>query len=273
MTAAAVVTALVSMTTSSFAPAQLDVLAGDNVVWRNNSLRTHNVKFESAGFDLGRIAPRGGASHVFPSPGAYPYVCTIHDGMDGEVRVHPLLLQGPTGPVRRGTEVALGIRAPEDPGEVRIEADTGAGFRPVAVATPLAGEGHEAHTDPGMLHATVVAAESASYRAVSAAGASPVLRVEVTDGALVSAATRRARRGGTLVKVRTTPASPGARVVLQVRLRERFGWWPVDRARLDRRSRAVLSVRGHRGAKARVVMVGADWATPAGQSAVFRLRR
>jgi hypothetical protein len=246
---------------------------GDNVVWRNNSQRTHNVKFDTEGYNSGRVAPRAGANHVFTAEGRFPYVCTIHDGMDGEVGVHPLLLDGPKRPVRRGATIALGVRTPDNPGQVRIEADSGRGFHPVAVAEPLAGEGHEGHTDPGMLHASVVASESAAYRAVHSGGASQTLRVEVTEGPVLAAATRRARGGATVVRVRANPASPGARVIFQLRLRERFGWWPVRRARLDRRSRARLVVRGHPGARARVVPVGADWATPTGVGAAFRLRR
>jgi hypothetical protein len=269
----ALVTALVSMTTGAFAPAQLDVLAGDNVVWRNNSLKTHNVKFEPDGFDSGRIAPRGGASHVFPEPGTFAYVCTIHDGMNGEVAVHPVLLDGPKRPVRRGATVALHVRAPEGAGEVRIEADAGTGYRPLAVAGPPSGGGHEGHEAAGTLHANVVAAESATYRAVSAGGSSPELRVEVTDGPLLSVSSRRRRAGGAVLRMKASPAAPGARAVLQLRLRERFGWWPVARARLDRRSRAQFVVRGHAGVPARVRLVGPDWTSPISQSRAVRLPR
>ena len=71
--------------------------------------------------------------------------------------------------------------------------------------------------------------------------------------------------------VSANPSTPGARVVLQLKLRERFGWWPVARARLDKRSRASFSVRGHAGAPARVVLVAPDWATPLNESRVLKL--
>jgi hypothetical protein len=271
MIATAAASLLVSMTTGAFAPAQLDVMVGDNVVWRNNSIKTHNVKFESAGFDLGRIAPRGGANHRFETAGAFAYVCTIHDGMEGEIGVYPLLLDGSARRVRRGTSIAFHVRAPEGAGEVAIEADSGAGFGQIAVAGPAEGGGHDGHEEPGTVHANVVASETATYRAVSPAGASQELRVEVTDAPDLSANARR-RGGRTLVNVAASPAAPGARVVLQLKLRERFGWWPVARARLDRRSRATLAVRGRRGAPARAVLVGPDWATPLSQSRVLRIR-
>lgn len=261
----------VSALTQSFAPAHLDVLTGDTVVWRNVSQKTHNVQFETEGWGSGRIAPRGAANHQFPVAGVYPYVCTIHDGMTGEVGVYPLVLSGPAQTrVRRGTSVALHVRAPEGAGEVRIEADSGSGFVPVSVAGPADGGGHEGHEEPGMLHATVVASETAIYRAVFSGGFSQELRIEATDAPDLVAKVRRAGRG-VAVSVAGSPATPGARVVLQLKLRERFGWWPVARARLDGRSRARFAVRGHAGAPARVVLVGADWASPLTVSRVLKL--
>jgi plastocyanin len=263
----------VSAGTSRFTPAELDVLVGDTVIWRNNSVKTHNVKSEAEGYNSGRFAPRTAANHVFASAGSFPYVCTIHDGMTGEVGVHPLLLSGPRKAVQRGASVAFHVRAPEGISEVTIEADSGAGYQPIAVAGAPEGGGHEGHVEPGTLHANVVALESATYRAVSAAGSSPELRVEVSDGATLSVAAKRRSAAGVLINVKASPASPGANVVLLLKLRERFGWWPVARARLDKRSRAAFTVRRYAGAPARVVMVGPDWASPLSQSRVFRLAR
>jgi hypothetical protein len=45
----------------------------------------------------------------------------------------------------------------------------------------------------------------------------------------------------------------------------------VARARLDKRSRAKFEVRGHAGVRARVVLVGPDWATELGASRVLKL--
>jgi hypothetical protein len=271
MIAAAAMSILVSMGAGSFAPAQVDVLAGDNVAWRNNSTKTHNIKFDTEGFNSGRVPPRSGANHQFSVAGVYPYICTIHDGMTGEVGVYPLVLDGPAKRVRRGTSVALHVRAPEGAGEVRIEADTGAGFQQVAVAGPADGGGHEGHEEPGTVHANVVASETAVYRAVFAGGASNELRIEVTDAPDLAARVRRGGRATAVVTASANPSTPGARVVLQLKLRERFGWWPVARARLDRNSRARFSVRGHGGVPARVVLVGPDWATPLSESRVLKL--
>jgi plastocyanin len=261
----------VSAGTSSFAPRELDVLVGDTVIWRNNSLKTHNVQAETAGFDSGRFAPRSAVNHVFPATGIFPYVCTIHDGMTGEIGVYPLLIDGPARPVQPGASVALHVRAPEGAGEVTIEADSGSGYQRVAVAGPAEGGGHDAHAEPGTLHANVVVSQTTSYRAVSAAGTSSDLRVRVSAGPALSLATR-STGGRRLIDVRARPASPGTRVVLELRLRERFGWWPAARARLDRRSHARFTVRGHAGVPVRVVTVRPDWATVLSKSRVLRLR-
>jgi plastocyanin len=252
--------AFVTAEQSSFSPTHLDILVGDPVNWRNASVREHDIRSDAAGFDSGRLAPSTSFAHVFPAPGTYPYICTIHAGMAGEVAAHPLLLDGPRAPVARRAPVALHVRAPAGLAEAVIEEDAGGGFRRVAVATPPAGRGHEEHDAEGTLHATITPQASASYRAVGPAGTSPALRIEVTDWTSFALRAAAARRG-MVVRVRTRPAQPGARVVLQLRLRERFGWWTVGRKHLDDRSRAAFLLRRNGSVRARVAVVGEDWAT------------
>ena len=251
---------LVSMGTSSFAPAHVDVLVGDTVAWRNNSVRTHDIQSLEAGFDSGRVAPRTGFAHVFPGAGTFAYECTIHDGMRGEVVVESLLLRGPERAVRRGTPVELRGRAPAGVTEVTIEEDRGAGVQAVATARADAA---------GALVATVLPGGSADYRAVAGELQSAPLRVEVTDQPAV-ALRASARRGGVLLGVRAPGAAPGTRVMLQLLLRERFGWWPVARARLDAQGQARFALRRSRPVRARAVLVGEDWATPLSTSAALR---
>jgi hypothetical protein len=59
--------------------------------------------------------------------------------------------------------------------------------------------------------------------------------------------------------------------VLQLDLRERFGWWPVARRRLDSSSSAVF--RAPAGARARVALTLPDGWTPVVTSAPTRLPR
>jgi hypothetical protein len=81
----------------------------------------------------------------------------------------------------------------------------------------------------------------------------------------------RRSRSSTAVSVQVTPADPGALVVLQLHLRERFGWWPVARARLDRNSRAHFDLRLDRAVSARALLTLGDGATRLGSSSVVRV--
>jgi hypothetical protein len=78
----------------------------------------------------------------------------------------------------------------------------------------------------------------------------------------------RARRGR--VSVRVVPPAPYERINLELRLRERFGWWPAERKRLDYLSEASFRVR--RGVRARVALVERDGWTHRALSAVVRVR-
>jgi hypothetical protein len=84
------------------------------------------------------------------------------------------------------------------------------------------------------------------------------VQVAVIDRKLDVRASRHC--GSALVRVRAVPPDPGGIVMLQLQLRERFGWWPAARSKLDRHSRAVF--RAPRGARARVVLTLDDGWTP-----------
>jgi plastocyanin len=251
-------TEFVTMQQSAFAPAQISALVGDTVYWRNGSLRDHTILAADGSFGaLGHVVPGGAYSASFNNPGAFAYYCAIHPGMTGEVDVYPLLLQAPPRPVGAGEPVSFSGRAPAGSGTVRIERDSGSGFVPV-------GSGSVDAT--GAFRATVAASTTSIYRAVNAAGgASPPVQVVVVDRKL----TLRAGRHG-VGRVRVTPADPGARVVLQVWLRERFGWFTVAQRKLDRHSRAEFVSR-YRGRRARALLVLPDGYTPVTASAPVRL--
>jgi hypothetical protein len=176
--------------------------------------------------------------------------------------VHTLLLAAPreAGAPRR-PYVLAGRAALPAGSEVTIEGDDGSGaFHPVARA---------AVADDGGFHASVVPATTGSYRAVGGDQASPPVRLLVLDRHVTATSSRRG--GRTLVRVRVDPPSPHATVVLQLHLRERFGWWPARRARLDHHSRATFSLRLHRRVRARAVLTLADGATPLARSAALRI--
>lgn len=250
----------VGIQTSAFGPMMVSVLAGDTVDWTNQSLRTHTVTARDGSFASPTLGLSGGFSHHFPSAGTYAYYCTIHPFMNGEVDVYNLLLQGPHDPVGRGGQVMLDGRAAPGTSTVEIQADSGSGFAPVATA---------AVDGTGAFHANVPATATAKYRAVAGGATSPDVQVIVIDRKLYVHASRHGRSA--LVRVLAVPRDPGATVVLELQMRERFGWWPAQRRKLDARSRAVF--KAPRGARARVELTLPDGWTPVITSAPMRLPR
>jgi plastocyanin len=252
----------VSIHSGAFGPMQLSVLAGDTVGWNNASLQTHTVTARDGSFGSALIGLGGSFSQAFPNAGTFAYYCQVHPFMTGEVDVFDVLLHAPADPVGRGSPVPLDGRARPGTSTVEIQADAGSGFTDVATAAVDAG---------GAFHTTVPALTSAKYRAVAGAGASPPVQVLVIDRKLTVHVTRRGHGHGDLVRVRAEPADPGAIVVLQLDLRERFGWWPASRRRLDSNSSAVF--RAPAGARARVALTLPDGWTPVVISAPRRLPR
>lgn len=251
----------VSVLFQSFEPPQITVLAGDPVTWTNTSTREHTVTARDRSFDSGRIQPQGTYVQRFAAPAAYPYLCTIHLTMSGVVDARALLLKGPSGILPSGSRVELEGRAVPGIASVTIQEDRGSGFRPIASAA-VAG---------GRFHAELRPRVTATYRAVAGPQVSPSVRVLVGRPLALGA---RLRRKTARVTVRTLPPEPGAPVVLQVYLRERFGWWPVARRRLDRSSRARFTVRRRsRGRRIRVVLTEPDGVTVRAVSNVVRIRR
>ncbi len=138
---------------------------------------------------------------------------------------------------------------------VTIERDAGEGFEPVASASPQA---------DGSWQATVAAATTAPYRAAVAGAVSETrrllvvqrqVRVHLADGAL---------------SVRVVPKAPHARVALQLHLRDRFGWWPARRARLNSASRTRFMIHGP--VRARVALLGHDGWTALALSPVVHVK-
>jgi plastocyanin len=69
-----------------FEPTTIAVKAGDTVTWRNEDNFTHTVEVE--GQSDRKVEPGESVSIAFPTPGTYPYVCTLHShDMKGKVIV------------------------------------------------------------------------------------------------------------------------------------------------------------------------------------------
>jgi plastocyanin len=244
----------------SYGAAQLDVLTGDTVTWQNKSFQAHTVSAADGSFASARLGVSATFSHRFTDAGVVGYYCQIHPFMRGEVAVHRLLLDPPHDADAPGQAVAVTGRAALPAGTaVTIKAADG------AVA------GSAAVDAAGRFAATVRPRTTTAYTAVAGADVSPAVQVRVLDRRVKASATR-VRHGRAVVRTRVLPASPGATVVLQLHLRERFGWWPVRHVRLDRHSRGRFTVRVRHAVRARVVLTAADGVTPLTRSRVLRLR-
>jgi plastocyanin len=245
-----------------FAPMQVQVLAGDTVTWTNVSVRSHTVNADDGSWGSAELLSGARFSHTFAATGTFGFYCRIHTFMRGEVDVARLLIDEPATPAAGGRPYPLHGRtalAPQTP--VTIEADSGGGYAPVA-ATQVAGD--------GTFDASVTPAGSATYRAVAGVDASPPVTLLVLDRTVRARARRQGRR--IVVATLVTPPSRGATLVLQMHLRERFGWWPVRTKRLDRFSQLRFRVLRRRAATMRVVMTLRDGATPLAISPVVRVK-
>jgi len=67
-----------------FEPSALQVTAGDTVAWSWDGSRDHNVVGEAF---QSETQASGSLTHTFAQPGTYPYQCTLHAGMRGEIIV------------------------------------------------------------------------------------------------------------------------------------------------------------------------------------------
>ena len=70
-----------------FRPARLEIAAGTTVVWTNGGQMLHTVSAEDGSFDSGPIEAGKRLGITFSRPGTFPFHCTPHPFMRGEVVV------------------------------------------------------------------------------------------------------------------------------------------------------------------------------------------
>jgi plastocyanin len=248
---------------AALSPVRTAIVAGEAVMWTNDSARVHTVTADDGSFDSGRITSSQTFSHRFPAAGDAAYHCTLHPFIQGVVGVQDLLLEQPPTAASPKRPFVLAGRASSAlaPGTaVSLQADTGAGFAAVT-ATAVRPDGSFA--------ASFVPASTASYRAVAGTLTSPSVQLLVLDRRIALTARRAERR--VVLRARVTPASRGGHVVVQLFLPDRFGWWPVQAGRLDRASSARFLVRTRRRLRARVVLTLPDGATRLAVSRTVRV--
>jgi plastocyanin len=243
---------------ASFAVPHVDVLAGDTVTWHNDSLRAHNVNADDGSFASPRLLMSGTFDHRFDTPGTVAYFCQLHPTMRGDVAVHRVLLNAAKEPAGAGKPYVLSGRAALPEGAtVSIEA----GGAVAATAKVAAG---------GTFTATVTPRETTAYTAVADGESAPPVQVLVLDRKV--SASQRVRGKKLNIDATVTPASKGATVVLQLKLKEHFGWWPVKVAKLGASSKVRFTLSRGRKVQARVLLTASDAATELARSGTFRLR-
>jgi plastocyanin len=247
----------VSIEFADYRPSQLDVLQGETVIWTNVSQRTHTVTSDTGLFDSGQVPGGGHFDLQFNEIGTYQYHCTIHPSITGEVDVRRVILGTlPTAAVPVGARVDFDGRTadPKQPVAIQRRLDGTTSFTTVATATSA---------PDGTWKATVSAEVTADFRATSGPNVSQTRRLLVGVRRILVHPTR------TGVSVTVAPSAPYARFLVEVYLRERFGWWPVASGRVDYVSQA--DVRVPRPAHIRIVLVDKDGWTPLATSRVVVL--
>ena len=251
--------ARVDINFNDYSPARVDVLAGDPVDWSNVSSRNHTVTEDNGAYDSGVMYPGDAYEHVFSSAGTFTYHCRLHPYIRGEVDVYDLLLQTPASPAQANQPYPLHGRAALPAGSavsIQFDDGSGSGWHDVAEATV---------GDDGSFVGEVAPATSGNYRAVAGDQTSPAVQLLVLDRSISA----RVVHGRVIATV--TPPSPGATVVLQLHLRERFGWWPVAQHRVDKSSRTAFTPHIGRRVAARVVLTLPDGATSLATSPTLRV--
>jgi plastocyanin len=243
-------------------PAQINLLRGDEVVWRNASFRNHTVTSAAGGFDSGLVQPGRTFTHLFDADGSFPYACKLHPSVQGRVDVYPVLLTEGQRKLGGGSVATLEGRALPNAGPVSIEADRGSGFVQVATVGPA---------PDGSFTADVPLDAPTTYRAVVAAGTGPGLKVDLAPPQDLRLSAK-ARRGRLALDVRATTSPKGSLIVLQAYLRERFGWWTIRRAKLGPDQGARFRLGRTRVRRLRALVVGPDGFTATATSNELRLK-
>jgi len=233
----------------SYDPAQLSVLVGTTVAWKNDDSINHTVTADGDAFSSGYVPPGGSFTFTFAKQGRYAFHCTIHRFMRGEVDVFGLVLSGPEGPVGTGRRVTFAGLAP-------------AGTESVTLRGGASNTTVRARPD-GSFVVRVRAAAPGTYRAVAGSLVSPAVRVHVRP------AVRVVRSADTLT-ARAVPGRPGATAVLQAYDRDHFTWRGVSRAKLDGRSRVRFTLPAGLE-RVRVLVVGTKgWADAVSSTVLLR---
>src|SRR3954447_22756631 len=246
----------VTIDNAAFATPHLDVLAGDTVTWHNASFRAHNVNAADGSSASPRLLASSMFMHRFDTPGTVAYYCQLHPSMRGDVAVHRVLLDPAMEPAAPGKPYVLTGRAALPEG--------------ATIAIEPGGTSATVRAD-GAFSATVTPTATTAYTAVADGESAPPVHVLVLDRK-VSATQRVLGSRRVAIDAAVTPSGKGATVVLQLKLKEHFGWWPVKMAKVGASSKVRFTLARGRHEPARVLLTASDGATELARSATLRLR-
>jgi plastocyanin len=243
---AAAETTTISTPGKYFDPPRATMVAGDEVVFRNDDLVTHDVRIGGGVFDSGPILRFAGWSQRIDQPGPYPFVCTLHAFMSGNLDVVAATLAAASDAVLAGEPLRLSGRAPVGTPQLAVERSLQGGewLATGVAATPAS---------DGTFTATVPAAEGASYRVATPAGPSEVVTPRVTARIDVHVAVSRTR-GRTTVHAHAMPAPKGFVATLELYARWRYRWRAHQTARLDSHGAASFRVPRSYRTRARIAL-------------------
>jgi len=217
-----------------FEPARLTTVAGDRVTFRNNDLVTHDVRIAGGVFDSGQISRFTTWSQPLEQPGEYPFVCTLHAFMSGNLSVVAATLAAAPDGVLAGEPLTLSGRAPAGTGALSLErSEAGGGWAVLDPAVRAAADGGYVVRTP--------AVEGASYRVTTPAGTSPAVTPRVTARVDVRIAAHHGK-----LHVRAVPAPEGMVATLELYSRWHFRWRDRKRAALDSGGRARFALPARR---------------------------
>jgi plastocyanin len=236
----------ISMPGRYFDPPRSTAVAGDLIVFRNDDLVTHDVRIAGGVFGSGPMERFTTWSQRIDQPGGYPFVCTLHAFMSGNLDVLAATLAAPRAAVLAGEPLELSGRAPAGTARIGVE-------RSLAGGAWTATDAGAAPAADGRFTATVPAAEGTSYRVTTPAGASPAVTPRVTARVDVHLAVERGRRH-TTVDVHAMPAPKRFVATLELYSRWRYRWRSTRSARLDSHGAASFRLPASSRTFARVAL-------------------
>jgi plastocyanin len=225
-----------------FDPARVTAVAGDRVTFRNSDFVTHDVRIAAGAFDSGPLARLANWTQAFDRTGEYPFVCTLHPFMSGNLSVVAATLAAKPDGVMAGERLTLSGRAPAGPARVGVERSTPAGGW---IAT-----GESAAPAPdGTFAIRTTAHAGTSYRVTTTAGASQAVTPRVSARIELHVSLRRSR-----LSVHAMPAPAGMVATLELYARWRYRWRAHRSVRLDEHGGATFKLRRGLRTYARVVL-------------------